>query len=133
MKRICVIGAGYVGLTTGICLADLGNQVTCVEIDETKLRTLAAGKLPIFEPGLGEMLQRNLRAKRLSFTNDYEQAVPDAEFAFIAVATPTRAGGDAADLDYVRVAAETLAQHLRDHTVLINKSTVPIGTGDWVA
>jgi UDPglucose 6-dehydrogenase len=133
MKRLCVIGAGYVGLTTGICLADLGNEVTCVEIDPTKVRLLLDGKLPIFEPGLEEMLRRNARAGRLRFTNDYAQAVPGAEFAFIAVATPTMAGGDAADLDYVRIAAETLANHLSGHTIIINKSTVPIGTGDWVA
>ena len=133
MKHICVIGAGYVGLTTGVCLADLGNQVTCVEIDSRKLDLLNRGTLPIFEPGLGEMLQRNMRSGRIRFTSDYASGVPQAEFLFIAVATPTRAGGDGADLDYIRAAAETLAAHLHEHTVIINKSTVPIGTGDWVS
>ena len=135
MRHICVIGAGYVGLTTGVCLADQGNRVTLVDVDAARVERLRAGVLPIYEPGLGELLARNLEAGRLFATTDYAEAVPEADFCFIAVATPTAAGGDSADLSYVRAAAEELGRHLAPgrRTVVINKSTVPIGTGDWVA
>lgn len=135
MRHICVIGAGYVGLTTGICLADLGNQVTLLDIDAGRIARLQAGQLPIFEPGLGELLAQNMAAGRLVATTSYAEAVPAADFVFIAVATPTAAEGDGANLSYVEAAATSLGQHLARsrRTVVINKSTVPIGTGDWVA
>ncbi|MCL4545731.1 MAG: UDP-glucose/GDP-mannose dehydrogenase family protein [Chloroflexi bacterium] len=135
MRRICVIGAGYVGLTTGICLADLGNNVTLLDTDTKRIAAVKQGELPIFEPGLGELLQQNLRAGRVYATTSYAAAVPDAEFVFIAVATPTAEEHDGADLRYVEAAATELARNLSAgrRTIVINKSTVPIGTGDWVA
>ena len=132
MKVICVIGAGYVGLVTGTCFADLGNRVTCVDINEEKIATLNAGRMPIYEPGLEEMLQRNVKAGRLFFTTSYPEGLKDAEFVFIAVGTPSGVDGEA-DLQYVRMAAESIAEHLDHPLIIINKSTVPVGTGDWVA
>ena len=132
MKTICVIGAGYVGLVTGTCFADLGNRVTCVDINEEKIATLNAGRMPIYEPGLEEMLQRNVKAGRLFFTTSYPEGLQDAEFVFIAVGTPSGVDGEA-DLQYVRMAAESIAEHLDHPLIIINKSTVPVGTGDWVA
>jgi len=132
MKVICVIGAGYVGLVTGTCFADLGNRVTCVDINEEKIATLNAGRMPIYEPGLEEMVQRNVKAGRLFFTTSYAEGLKDAEFVFIAVGTPSGVDGEA-DLQYVRMAAESIAEHMDHPLVIINKSTVPVGTGDWVA
>jgi UDPglucose 6-dehydrogenase len=132
VSNICVVGTGYVGLVTGTCFADLGNEVTCLDIDETKIAGLKQGELPIYEPGLEEMVKRNSEAGRLKFTSYYDEAVPNAEFVFIAVGTPQGEDGGA-DLRYVEAAASSIAKNLRDHTIIINKSTVPIGTGDWVA
>jgi UDPglucose 6-dehydrogenase len=132
MKNISVVGTGYVGLVTGVSFADLGNTVTCIEIDPIKLDTLRAGKSPIYEPGLEEVLERNMRAGRLRFTDDYTAALADTDFIFITVGTPMGDDG-AADLKYVRAAAQSIGQHLRDHAIIIDKSTVPIGTGDMVA
>jgi UDPglucose 6-dehydrogenase len=131
MKQICVIGTGYVGLVTGTCFADLGNRVVCLDIDEGKIAQLRRGELPIFEPGLEELVLRNLDAGRLSFTTSYAEAVPVADFCFIAVNTPAGAEGEA-DLAQVRAAASSLALHLRDGAIIVNKSTVPIGTADRV-
>jgi UDPglucose 6-dehydrogenase len=133
MSKICVIGGGgYVGLTTGACFADLGNEVVCVDIDEAKIAGLKRGKLPIYEPGLQEMVERNAKMGRLKFTTSYVEGLKDAEFAFIAVDTPSGSEGEA-DLKYVRMAAETIAGEMSDSLIIVNKSTVPIGTGDWVA
>src|SRR5512136_1682304 len=132
MKNIAVIGTGYVGLVTGTCFADLGNKVTCIDIDPHKIEVLREGGTPIYEPGLEEVIRRNVAAGRLTFTTSYAEGLADAEFAFIAVGTPSGVDGEA-DLQYVRMAAETIA-HTMDHPlVIINKSTVPVGTGDWVA
>jgi UDPglucose 6-dehydrogenase len=133
MSKICVIGGGgYVGLTTGACFADLGNEVVCVDIDEAKIAGLRRGKLPIFEPGLQEVVERNTKVERLSFTTSYADGLKDAEFAFIAVDTPSGSEGEA-DLKYMRMAAEMIASKMTNSLVIVNKSTVPIGTGDWVA
>jgi UDPglucose 6-dehydrogenase len=132
VSRIAVVGAGYVGLTTAACLADLGNDVCVVEIDQEKVRALRRGRVHFFEPGLREMIERNSRAGRLNFTHAYDEAIPGAEFAFLAVGTPEGANGEA-DLRYVEQAAESIAQHLAAPLVVINKSTVPIGTGDVVS
>jgi UDPglucose 6-dehydrogenase len=132
MKEICVIGAGYVGLVTGTCLADLGSRVTCVDINEQKIAMLNAGAMPIYEPGLEELVQRNVRAGRLFFTTSYSEGLKDAEFVFIAVGTPSGVDGEA-DLQYVRMAAESIAEHMDHPVIIVNKSTVPVGTGDWVA
>ncbi len=132
MKKICVIGAGYVGLVTGTCFADLGNRVTCVDIDEEKISKLQAGQAPFYEPGLQEMIRRNAQSGRLDSTTSYEEGVRDAEFVFIAVNTPSGAEGEA-DLKYIRMAAEEIAKVMDHPLIIVNKSTVPIGTGDWVA
>lgn len=132
MRNITVIGAGYVGLVTGTGFADLGNKVCCLDIDESKISMLHNGEVPIFEPGLQEMIQRNVQAGRLTFTTDYGQALADAEFVFIAVGTPEGVDGEA-DLKYVGQAAKTIAKTMRRPMIIVNKSTVPVGTGDWVA
>ncbi len=132
MATIGVVGTGYVGLVTGACFADLGNTVTCIDIDVSKVENLKKGILPIFEPGLEEMVERNRKAGRLNFTSSYEAGVPGADLVFIAVNTPSGAEGEA-DLKYTRAAAQSIAKHINRHTIIVNKSTVPIGTGDWVA
>jgi UDPglucose 6-dehydrogenase len=132
MRNITVIGTGYVGLTTGVCFADLGNRVVCVDISEEKIAKLRQGVVPIYEPGLEELMTRNVKAGRLSFTTSYAEGLKDAEFVFIAVGTPEGVDGEA-DLRYVRMAARSIAE-LMDHSlIIVNKSTVPVGTGDWVA
>ncbi len=132
MRTICVIGTGYVGLVTGTCLADMGNQVTCLDIITEKIEKLKAGVLPIYEPGLGELVERNVQAGRLHFTTSYQEGLADAEFIFIAVGTPTGQDGHGADLQYVESAARSIAETLDHYAVVINKSTVPVGTGDVV-
>ncbi len=132
MKSIAVAGTGYVGLTTGTCFADMGNQVTCIDIDQEKIDKLRAGAVPIFEPGLSEMIARNVRAGRLRFTTDYAEALADAGFVFICVGTPSGVDGEA-ELRYVRMAAESIAHAMTHPLIIVNKSTVPVGTGDWVA
>ncbi len=132
MKNITVIGTGYVGLTTGTAFADLGNQVVCIDVDAEKIARLREGILPIYEPGLGEVVVRNLAAGRLHFSTSYEEGLRDAEFVFIAVGTPDDGSGGA-DLSQVRAAAQSVAQTLDHPVIVVNKSTVPIGTGDLVA
>lgn len=132
MSNICVIGTGYVGLVTGACFADLGNTVQCLDVDESRINRLKNGVMPIYEPGLEQVVEQNSRAGRLVFTTDYPQALKDAEFAFIAVGTPSGVDGEA-DLQYVRSAAEQIALLVNHPIVVVNKSTVPVGTGDWVA
>ena len=132
MMNLCVIGVGYVGLTTGTCFADLGHQVTCVDVDETKIEKLGAGVLPIYEPGLEEIVRRNTQAGRLGFATSYRDGLAEAEIAFIAVGTPQGSGGEA-DLKYVRAAAQSIAEVMDHPIIIVNKSTVPIGTGDWVS
>ncbi len=127
-----MVGAGYVGLTTAACLADLGNDVSVVDIDHEKVRALRRHRIPFYEPGLREVVERNARAGRLRFTTSYSEAIPGAEFAFIAVATPEGDHGEA-DLSYVQRAAACIAESLDGPLVVVNKSTVPIGTGDIVS
>jgi UDPglucose 6-dehydrogenase len=132
MKNICVIGVGYVGLVTGACLADLGNKVVCINRNKEKAENLKKGILPIFEPGLEEIVRRNYEAGRLDFTTSYDEGLKDAEFVFIAVGTPSGSEGEA-DLSHVTQAAEDVAKRLVKPVIIVNKITVPIGTGDWVA
>ncbi|MGE5252295.1 MAG: UDP-glucose dehydrogenase family protein [Bacteroidota bacterium] len=132
MKRICVVGVGYVGIVTGACFADLGNRVIALDVNEQRIENLKKGIMPIYEPGLDELVTRNMNAGRLSFTTSYAEAVKDAEYAFIAVGTPSGVNGEA-DLQYVASAATSIAQNMTAPLIIINKSTVPIGTGDWVA
>lgn len=130
--RIAVIGTGYVGLVSGACFADFGHQVTCVDKDPEKIRRLLAGDMPIYEPGLDELVARNVREERLAFTDQTAEAVAGAEAVFIAVGTPSRRGDGHADLSYVYAAADEIADHLSGFTVVVTKSTVPVGTGDEI-
>ncbi len=130
MKNLCVIGSGYVGLVTGTCFADLGNNVTLVDIDQRKIDLLKQGEMPIYEPGLAEVVERNTAAGRMHFTTSYEEGLKDSEFVFICVGTPSGVDGEA-DLQYVRSAATTIAKTMKKSLIVINKSTVPVGTGDW--
>jgi UDPglucose 6-dehydrogenase len=130
--RVTMIGTGYVGLVSGACFADFGHVVTCVDKDESKIARLQKGEIPIFEPGLDELVKDNVEQGRLFFTADASQAVRDADAVFIAVGTPSRRGDGHADLTYVYQAAEEIAGLIQGYTVIVNKSTVPVGTGDEV-
>ena len=132
MAAITVIGTGYVGLATAVCLAELGHRVTGLDIDAEKIGKLRQGVSPIYEPGLVDLLGRGMAAGRLSFTTDYAEAVPGAEFVFIAVATPMGRRGDA-DIVFVKQAAQSIAKAMRAPLTIVNKSTVPIGTGDIIS
>lgn len=129
--KLTVVGTGYVGLVTGACLADTGHHVTCVDIDESKIARLRRGEIPIYEPGLEEIVARNIEKDRLTFTTDLASSVPSAEIVMIAVGTPSSADGSA-DLSYVFQAAEEIGRQLNGYKIIVNKSTVPIGTGDAV-
>lgn len=129
--NIVVIGTGYVGLVTGTCLAELGNNVTCIDKDTSKIKTLKKGKSPIYEPGLEELIQRNFKEGRLSFNTSLKSVIDDAELIFIAVGTPSRPNGSA-DMSYVQGAAKEIGQLLNHYAVVINKSTVPVGSGQMV-
>ncbi|MCG2785218.1 MAG: UDP-glucose/GDP-mannose dehydrogenase family protein [Anaerolineae bacterium] len=132
MKQICVVGVGYVGLVTGACFSDLGNRVVALDVNPERVENLKKGIMPIYEPGLEELVRRNVNAGRLSFTTDYAEALKNSEFVFIAVGTPSGVNGEA-DLQYVAAAAKSIAENMKSPLIIINKSTVPIGTGDWVA
>ncbi len=132
MKQICVIGVGYVGIVTAACFADLGNRVIALDINEEKIEGLRRGEMPIYEPGLKELVERNVRSGRLSFTTSYTEGLDGSEFVFIAVGTPSGVDGEA-DLRYVAAAARSIAENMNEPLVVVNKSTVPVGTGDWVA
>ena len=130
--RIAMIGTGYVGLVSGACFSDFGRDVICVDKDVDKIAALDRGVMPIFEPGLDELVARNVRGGRLSFTTELPPAVDDADAIFIAVGTPSRRGDGHADLSYVFGAAEEIAQAIKKPAVVVTKSTVPVGTGDEV-
>ena len=130
--RIAIIGAGYVGLVSGACLADLGYEVVCVDTDEHKIAALRAGRVPIYEPGLSELVLANHAARRLSFTTSLREAGRSAKAIFIAVGTPSLAEVGSADMHYVYDAARAIAEVVQDFTVVVIKSTVPIGAGDEV-
>ena len=130
--RVTMIGTGYVGLVSGACFADFGHTVVCVDKDPSKIERLDGGEIPIFEPGLDQLVADNVKAGRLSFTIDGADAIRSADVIFIAVGTPTRRGDGHADLSYVYAAAEEIAGLIQGFTVIVNKSTVPVGTGDEV-
>ncbi|MEZ6000084.1 UDP-glucose/GDP-mannose dehydrogenase family protein [Hyphomonas sp.] len=130
--RVTMIGTGYVGLVSGACFADFGHTVTCVDKDATKIEKLKAGIMPIYEPGLDDLVAKNVEEERLFFTTDPAEAIRDADAVFIAVGTPSRRGDGHADLSYVYGAAEEIAQLMDGFTVVVTKSTVPVGTGDEV-
>jgi UDPglucose 6-dehydrogenase len=131
--HVAMIGAGYVGLVSGACLADLGHIVSCVDKDNSKIAALRSGETPIFEPGLAELIARNVAAGRLSFTTDITEAIKGAAAVFIAVGTPSRPADGLADLSYVYAAAREIAGAIDGYTLIVTKSTVPVGTGDEVS
>ena len=128
--RIAMIGTGYVGLVSGACFSDFGHEVTCVDKDESKIAALHRGEIPIYEPGLDALVATNVKARRLDFTTDLTKPVAEADAVFIAVGTPSRRGDGHADLSYVYAAAREIAQALTGFTIVVTKSTVPVGTGD---
>jgi UDPglucose 6-dehydrogenase len=130
--RVTMIGTGYVGLVSGACFADFGHTVTCVDKDQGKIARLLNGEIPIFEPGLEELVKDNVEQERLFFTTEPGDAIKNADAIFIAVGTPSRRGDGHADLSYVYAAAEDIADRLKGYTVIVTKSTVPVGTGDEV-
>lgn len=129
--NICIIGAGYVGLVSGACFADLGNTVICVDNDEKKIKRLKAGAVPIYEPGLEEMIKRNVKEGRLSFTPRIKEGVKKCEVIFIAVGTPSRCNGEA-DLSFVENVSREIAVSMPSYRLVVEKSTVPVNTGEWV-
>ncbi len=129
--HLLIIGSGYVGLVTGACFAEMGHHVTCLDIDAAKINNLKLGVLPIFEPSLDELIKRNLKARRLHFTTDYPSAVRQAEVCFIAVPTPATENG-ACDLSCVFAASAEIAKHMPSYRIIVNKSTVPVGTAEAV-
>ena len=131
--KISVIGTGYVGLVSGACFAEFGWNVTCIDKSGERIESLKQGIIPIYEPGLDDLVRRNVGSGRLSFSLDYSPAVEDSDAVFIAVGTPSRRGDGHADLTYVYAAAEEIASHLKGYTVVVDKSTVPVGTAREVA
>ena len=129
--KISVIGSGYVGLVSGACFAQMGNNVTCVDIDESKIAKLQQGIVPIYEPGLEEMIQENLKINTLNFTTDSQKAIAESAIVFIAVGTPMGEDGSA-DLQYILAVAKSIGQHMQSHLVVVDKSTVPVGTAEKV-
>ncbi|CAH0495464.1 UDP-glucose/GDP-mannose dehydrogenase family protein [Novosphingobium sp. CECT 9465] len=130
--KIAMVGSGYVGLVSGACLADFGHDVVCIDKDESKIARLLDGVMPIFEPGLAELVGTNVRAGRLTFSTDLASAIDGAQAIFIAVGTPSRRGDGHADLSYVYAVAQELGEHIKTPVVVVTKSTVPVGTGDEV-
>lgn len=131
MKKIAVVGTGYVGLVTGTCFAETGNMVTCVDIDEKKVEKMKQGKIPIYEPDLDTLFERNIKANRLSFTTSLEDGIRDAEIIFLALPTPPGEDGSA-DLSYILGVADQLGKIIQDYKVIVDKSTVPVGTAEKV-
>ena len=132
MRRITIVGTGYVGLVSGTCLADLGNHVTCVDTDESKIATLNSGEIPIFEPGLKELVQNNVAKRRLNFSIEVAKSISESEIIFIAVGTPSNSEGEV-DLQYVESVAKIIGENLNGFKVVVNKSTVSVGTGRKIA
>jgi UDPglucose 6-dehydrogenase len=129
--NICVIGTGYVGLVSGVCFSDAGNKVTCLDIDAQKVENLRNGIIPIYEPGLTELVEKNIKEERLFFTTEYAEGMKDADLVIIAVGTPPKENGEA-NLQYIEAAARSIADHLNNYKVIVTKSTVPVGTGAMI-
>ena len=130
--KLCMIGTGYVGLVSGVCFSDLGNEVICVDKDINKIKNLKDGKIPIYEPGLDELVKKNIKNKRLSFSNDLNKSVRKSDIIFICVGTPTKRGGSSADLSQVFGVAKELSKNINKYKIIITKSTVPVTTGDEI-
>ncbi len=130
--KLCMIGTGYVGLVSGVCFSDLGNQVICVDKDIKKIDKLQKGIIPIYEPGLDELVKKNIKNKRLTFSNDLKKSVNKSDIIFICVGTPTKQGGSSADLSYIYNVAKELSKSINKYKIIITKSTVPVTTGDEI-
>ena len=130
--KLCMIGTGYVGLVSGACFSDLGNEVVCVDKDENKINNLKNSIIPIYEPGLEELVKKNYKAGRLSFTTDLSSAVKKSKIVFICVGTPTKKNGIGADLNQIFNVSKELSNYIKTFKIIINKSTVPVSTGDKV-
>ena len=130
--KLCMIGTGYVGLVSGVCFSDLGNTVYCVDKDKNKIESLNKGNVPIYEPGLEEILKKNHKQKRLIFTNNLKLAVENSDIIFICVGTPTKKNNNSADLKYVFQVANQLKKYIKKYKIVVTKSTVPISTGDKI-
>ena len=130
--KLCMIGTGYVGLVSGVCFSDLGNTVYCVDKDIDKINLLNKGLIPIYEPGLEEILKKNYKQKRLFFTSNLKKAVQNSDIIFICVGTPTKKNSNSADLKYVFKVANELKKLISKYKVIVTKSTVPIATGDKI-
>ncbi|WP_224773382.1 UDP-glucose dehydrogenase family protein [Metabacillus idriensis] len=126
--KICVVGTGYVGLVSGVCFSDIGNSVTCIDIDEKKIELMKQGKSPIYEPGLNEIMKKNINEGRLHFSSDLKEGMKDADAVYIAVGTPPKENGEA-DLRFVDAVAEQIGKNLTEYKLIVTKSTVPVGTG----
>ena len=130
--KLCMIGTGYVGLVSGVCFSDLGNTVYCVDKDINKIESLNNGNIPIYEPGLEEILKKNYKQKRLFFTNDLKKAVLKSEIIFICVGTPTKKNSNSADLKFVFNVVKELKKIIKTYKIIVTKSTVPVTTGDKI-
>ena len=130
--KLCIIGTGYVGLVSGACFSDLGNKVICADIDINKIKKLNSGKIPIYEPGLDELVKKNFHQERLSFTTDINSAVRESDIVFICVGTPTKIKSNTADLKYVYQVAKLISRNIKKYKIIVTKSTVPITTGDKI-
>ena len=130
--KLCMIGTGYVGLVSGVCFADLGNDVICVDKDKKKIDFLKKGKVPIYEPGLSELVIKNYKNKRLNFSTDLKKTVEESDIIFICVGTPTKKNGSSADLSQVFNVAKEISTSINKYKIIITKSTVPVTTGDEI-
>jgi len=130
--KLCMIGTGYVGLVSGVCFSDLGNHVICVDKDLTKIKKLQHGKIPIYEPGLDELVKKNIENKKLSFSNDLKNSIKKSDIIFICVGTPTKKGGGSADLSQIYGVAKELSKSINKYKIIVTKSTVPVTTGDEI-
>ncbi|KRF21585.1 UDP-glucose 6-dehydrogenase TuaD [Paenibacillus sp. Soil787] len=131
MQKITVIGTGYVGLVSGTCFAEMGNRIVCCDVNKDKIATLRKGEIPIYEPGLKELVAKNVAENRLCFTSEVGEAIEDSDIVYIAVGTPMGENGEA-DMRYIKEVAKTIGKHLNTYKIIVNKSTVPVGTGELV-
>ena len=130
--KLCMIGTGYVGLVSGVCFADLGNEVICIDKDIKKINLLQEGKIPIYEPGLSELVIKNLKNKRLKFSTDLKKSIQDSDIIFICVGTPTKKGSSSADLSQIFNVAKQISYSINKFKIIVTKSTVPVTTGDKI-
>ena len=130
--KLCMIGTGYVGLVSGVCFADLGNDVICVDKDIKKINSLTKGNIPIYEPGLSELVIKNYKNKRLSFSTDLKKSIKESDIIFICVGTPTKKNGNSADLSQIYEVSKFIGKSINKFKIIITKSTVPVTTGDQI-